>query len=159
MRRTGETRFAGRGQLVPARPVLRGVIACVLILGQGSPVPAAPAQPYAACDLVGDVIEVSRRIETRDPAWALSWGLPVTQQYVDVELRPFAVRHEDGAEDLPRSCSGDIQVFQLPAGEPVPRAGDCIRARARLAGDEFSIGVWLRDVRIIACADARSLQP
>ena len=125
------------------------VLGLVLITPQA--VTAAPAAPHQGCELVGEVLKIEERVVERDASWAESWGIANTKRYTDVTLKPYSVTHEEGI--LPKSCTGEVQTFQLPQQSDSLQKGDCIGANARFSGDEFSIGTWLTNVSKVACPE------
>lgn len=111
---------------------------------------------HRGCDLTGEVSSVEERVVERDAGWAESWGIAKTKGYIDVTVKPFSVTHKEGR--APKSCTGDLQTFQLLPGklwyaENPLKKGDCIRASARFSGDEFAIGTWLTNVSKVACPE------
>ena len=125
------------------------VLGSILITPQA--VTAAPARPHQGCDLVGEILKIEERVVEREASWAESWGIAKTKSYTDVTINPFSITHEGG--DLPKSCTGEVQTFQLPQENDGLQKGDCIRANARFSGDEFSIGTWLTNISKVACPE------
>ena len=125
------------------------VLGLILITPQA--VTAAPAAPHQGCELVGGVLKIEERVVERDAGWAESWGTQKTKRYTDVTLEPYSVTHEEGK--LPKSCTGEVQTFQLPQENDSLQKGDCIRANARFSGDEFAIGTWLTNISKVACPE------
>ena len=125
-------------------PIAMGLI---FIIAQSAT--AAPAMRHQGCELVGEVLSVEERVVERDESWAESWGISKTKRYVDVTINPFSVTHKGG--DLPKSCTGEVQTFQLPQENDSFQKGDCIRVNALFSGDEFSIGTWLTKVSKVSC--------
>ena len=124
-------------------------IAMGLILITPQAVTAAPAAPHRGCELVGEIVKIEERVVERDKSWAESWDIATTKSYTDVTITPLSVTHEKGS--LPKSCTGEVQTFQLPQENNSLQKGDCLRAKVRFSGDEFSIGTWLTKVSKVSC--------
>lgn len=137
---------------------------------------ATQAMAAPECMVQGHVMSQNVRFEEKDVGFARSWGIPQTVEYQDVTVKLSENKYSGEAqkelaqvsEEYPHfHCenTGRELVYQLRhddsfkkgAIKPSDLVGNCISALSHFSGDEFVIGNWLYDIKILPESDCPGL--
>ena len=136
-----------------------------IVLLHSSQSHSAPALKGPLCLVRGEVERVEKRRHYYTPeSWRKDWGLPRYTTYTDIYLRIVLIDSlsthefyfESCVEEAQRILGKDSHAYQLGTNNSSVRlflnplkVGTCIEGHTQRSGDEFRLGHWLNQIKIL----------